>query len=151
MQPGESTYLKLNILNLDTYGNLLYFIEEPIKIGITARGCDLGEMLTPERTCVSCPPGFYSIERNITQPSICRPCPDHAICFGGADMTPTQGFVRMDEGSIVFIRCLNDRACLLPEKTEKLGKCDKQKGYTGYMCAECMKGFWRRESKFILI
>ena len=30
MQPGESAKLKLNILNLETYGNLLYFIEEPI-------------------------------------------------------------------------------------------------------------------------
>jgi len=66
MQPGESAMLKLNILNLDTYGNLLDFIEEPIKIAISARGCDMGEMLTAERTCVSCPPGTYSIERNIT-------------------------------------------------------------------------------------
>ena len=27
MQPGESAMLKLSILNLDTYGNLLDFIE----------------------------------------------------------------------------------------------------------------------------
>lgn len=65
-------------------------------------------------------------------------------------MTPQQGFVRMDETSVIFIRCLNDRACLLPEKTDKLGKCDKQKGYKGYMCSECMDGFWRRESKFFV-
>lgn len=30
MQPGESAKLKLNILNLETYGNLLDFIEEPV-------------------------------------------------------------------------------------------------------------------------
>jgi hypothetical protein len=138
--------LQLNILNFETYGNILPFIQNPIQITIYSRPCITGEMLTAQRTCVPCEPGTFSIKTNITDPSKCHRCPDHAICFGGADMTPAAGFVRVDETSVVFIRCLNDRACILPEKEEKLGKCDDHKGYTGYMCAECAQGYWRREN-----
>lgn len=55
----------------------------------------------------------------------------------------------MDESSVIFIRCYNMKACLLPVEQQRLGKCDEKSGYTGYMCTECMKGFWRRESKYV--
>jgi hypothetical protein len=88
MKPGPETEIRLNILNLETYGNLLPFLEQPYIIQMYARNCILGEMLTIERTCVPCPKGFYSVETNMTIPTVCKPCPEHAICLGGSDMTP---------------------------------------------------------------
>lgn len=96
MPPGTSTLLQLTVIDLDPYGNLLEFLLEPVKIPIYARPCVLGEMLTEERTCVPCDPGTYSVLTNITEPSVCKPCPQHAICLGGSDMTPQQGFSRVD-------------------------------------------------------
>ena len=88
MLPDSDARLKLSILNLETYGNLLPFLEKPFYVEIHARNCIMGEMLTAERTCIPCPAGYYSVETNFNQPSICKPCPEHAICLGGADMTP---------------------------------------------------------------
>jgi len=60
-------------------------------------------------------------------------------------MSPEEGFIRVDETSTVFIRCFNPNACRLPTIDEKLGACSDN--YSGFMCAECEDGYWRRESK----
>lgn len=146
MQPGVSSMLQLRIINLETYGNELDFLSELMLIDISSRPCTLGESLTQDRKCIPCAPGTYSIAINITEPHDCKPCPNHAICLGGADMTPQRGFVRVDERSIIFMRCINEAACLLPDRQDWLGKCDSERGYEGYMCSECMDGFWRREN-----
>lgn len=75
MQPGETTALKLKIINLDTYGNPTNFTETPVRIEIYARPCIQGEMLTPKRECLACSEGQYSVLSGITEPSVCKPCP----------------------------------------------------------------------------
>jgi len=57
MQPGESAALKLSIMNLDTYGNTVSFVDTPVRIEIYARPCTQGEMLTPDRRCEPCSEG----------------------------------------------------------------------------------------------
>ena len=88
----------------------------------TTRECIHGERFTEERTCETCPIGFYSYTIS-REPYECSPCPRHAVCPGENVMVPKAGYVRLHERSIIFIRCFLEKACELGEKNAPLGTC----------------------------
>ena len=132
--------MQLKVYNLNTYGNRLNFIEVPAKIILRSRMCTIGEQFTEEYTCEKCPIGYYSFLPQ-TSPGQCQTCPQNAICPGENLLLPKQGYIRMHEHSAIFVRCFNNIACLEGTKEKPLNNC--KEGFTGFMCSQCVKGFWR--------
>ncbi|CDW71354.1 UNKNOWN [Stylonychia lemnae] len=114
-------------------------------IVIEVRGCSLGEQFTTAGKCVQCPEGeTYSLEI-MTKPGDCATCPlDKAVCNGGQNIGPKQGYWRRSNSSSTFIRCLYEAACLgmVEPENNPMGSCAE--GYQKILCADCIVGFSRK-------
>jgi len=76
--------------------------------------------------------------------SKCNSCPDDAYCWGGANIGPKPGHWRISAYSDKILTCPNKAACLGVEpfrNDDPKGKCNKEDGYTGHICATCTDDF----------
>lgn len=102
------------------------------------RLCEVGEIYH-EGKCLECLVGSYSLELNSTQ---CLPCPNAAICQGGARVFPVLGAWRPDPQSDRVFTCFREESCRGSSNfTSLTGVCDD--GYTGHLCESCQEGYSR--------
>ena len=114
-----------------------------VAIKVDMRTCEIGEMLL-NMQCVVCAAGKYSLDPLKS----CEDCPDGAICYGGFQMVPREGYWRSDLLSAKFWKCPYEPACLgspePPQGLSLLGKCAD--GYFGNLCNGCRSGYTRQGS-----
>ncbi|KAJ3442002.1 hypothetical protein M0812_14024 [Anaeramoeba flamelloides] len=75
----------------------------------------------------------------------CQKCPDNGICnkFNQQYPLPSEGYWSSKTDLNTLIKCKNFESCPGYE-TEK---CDSELGYTGYLCSECLSGFYKFEDQ----
>ena len=81
---------------------------------VAFRGCIRGEVQVSAQLCQACEPGRYSFDPS---DSACKPCPANAVCAGGADLVPRNGFWRMGPNTAgvldeVTNECVGFLACV---------------------------------------
>lgn len=142
-EPGQTylaniKYTKSNItINSIIYFDLIY--------------CKVGEIYINSK-CISCPIGFYSLEENSfgSDKNSCDLCPSDAFCPGGNFIIPLKGFWRLDELSILMIRCTNPENC--PDQIENFLHSKQnysyccQLGTYGNLCSNCISGFGKNSN-----
>jgi hypothetical protein len=80
-----------------------------------ARPCIIGEILVQaDSSCYQCAENEYSlIDPMLRQEKeLCHPCPENAICEGGASIHPKAGFWRSSSNSSKIVKCLSPKFCL---------------------------------------
>ena len=111
----------------DNTSNSYYFI-----IPVLMRECQLGEIFDESSNrCILCSPGKYVLFLNQTS---CLPCPPHAICRGGHDLSLYPGFWRYSVNSTNIHECLTEELCLGEDNSACYN------GHTGILCEECVEG-----------
>ncbi|KAJ3442001.1 hypothetical protein M0812_14023 [Anaeramoeba flamelloides] len=75
----------------------------------------------------------------------CQKCPDNGICnqFNQQYALPSEGYWSSKTDLNTLIKCKIYESCPGYE-TEK---CDSELGYTGYLCSECLSGFYKFEDQ----
>ncbi|KAJ3442000.1 hypothetical protein M0812_14022 [Anaeramoeba flamelloides] len=75
----------------------------------------------------------------------CQKCPDNGICntFNQQYPLPSEGYWSSKTDLNTLIKCEIYESCPGYE-TEK---CDSELGYTGYLCSECLSGFYKFEDQ----
>ena len=84
----------------------------PISVNVTLRECNPGEIIEGVE-CILCIPETYSLN---TQDSECTPCPQNAICYGGFDIVPQEGYWRSRNDSDTIWKCQISEACIGGQK-----------------------------------
>ena len=126
-------------MNVDTFGNSISFLDQPIQIEVTAFLCAIGERFSPAMTCLVCEPGSYLFER-YPEPHDCNLCQAEANCYGGANTAPKAGYWReQDKNLDTYYKCPYERACLGGSIEEQYAMCEV--GYQGVLCGTCIAGY----------
>jgi len=89
-------------------------------LNVESRGCLLGEK-TLEFECVFCPENYYVL--NISEE--CYPCVENAVCYGGAQIYPKDGYFWMNGSSDKMYKCYLD-TCVQNDTCVE--------GYQGVLC-----------------
>eukprot|EP00300_Choanocystis_sp_HF-7_P027251 c32331_g1_i1.p1 GENE.c32331_g1_i1~~c32331_g1_i1.p1 ORF type:complete len:537 (-),score=70.36 c32331_g1_i1:57-1631(-) len=86
--------------------------------------------------CTCLPGTFASGVSGLTTPPVCTPCPNGARCAGALSVpTAMAGFTPDSTGNNRFVACPVREACV------EGGHC--RRGYTGRLCADCIRGWYR--------
>ena len=105
-----------------------------LAFNVTLAECAPGyEPDASRRLCTSCPHGSFNLDGGA-----CKPCPEGAVCPGGAAVISSRDWWRSSEGSEELFRCPLANACLQGEGT---GAAACGTGYTGPLCAVCSQGY----------
>ncbi|CDW88401.1 UNKNOWN [Stylonychia lemnae] len=119
-------------------------VELDYTLSITLRECAIGERFTDNGGCETCPEGKTFSLSAMKEPGQCKSCPStRAVCLGGSNIGPRQGYWRKSNESTNFIACFNEKACLgmiAPEYNPQ-GSCIT--GYAGALCTDCQAGYSR--------
>lgn len=138
--------------NIITYPNRTL----SLKLQIHIRKCIVGELYMEDETCLSCPPGKYSLTDPIFKNSSkkCWSCPEYSYCKGGKYITPLEGFWRANENSELIVKCVSPQSCLgvgdirlfnnLSEIERTQGVCGEHNW--GNVCFYCKNGYARFKS-----
>jgi hypothetical protein len=86
-KPGSNASLKLAISGLESFGNSISFLDNPIKFSADVRKCVAGEELTDDGKCLVCPAGTFQYFVPETKTS-CQTCPKDAVCYGKSTVAP---------------------------------------------------------------
>lgn len=140
-----------------------------VTTNFTFRSCYAGEVWQ-SATCSECPSNYFSFgvgeeeERDERETEeVCLPCPEHANCTGGADLSPEEGYWHATPFSPHFHKCLVNDACKYDNRQENLTafyanlsslkpstdvlnntmyrQC--KDGYKSRLCASCDEGYGR--------
>ena len=130
---------------MDLYNNKIESFQKPVKITVSARGCEEGESYGEALTCLPCEAGFRLYTEQ-DKPGTCEPCLEIESCYGSNSTAPVETFWRSSPTSINYIECYNPKACLAGDEAAPLGKCAE--GYDGILCANCV-GRYRRNGAFV--
>ena len=115
---------------------------------LAMRACQPGET-TEALWCDSCERGTYSVDPSVP----CAPCPDDAICRGGASVVPVRGYWRSAYDSVNIRKCPRVEACasgvdLLDASFGAAGP-DAQcvQNHRGPLCMLCERGYTLESGK----
>ncbi|KAJ6255713.1 insulin-like growth factor binding protein [Anaeramoeba flamelloides] len=75
----------------------------------------------------------------------CQKCPDNGICntFNQQYPLPSEGYWSSKTDLNTLIPCKNYESC----PGYEVEMCDSELGYTGYLCSECLSGFYKFEDQ----
>ncbi|KAJ3441999.1 hypothetical protein M0812_14021 [Anaeramoeba flamelloides] len=75
----------------------------------------------------------------------CQKCPDNGICntFNQQYPLPSEGYWSSKTDLNTLIKCKIYESC----PGYEVEKCDSELGYTGYLCSECLSGFYKFENQ----
>ena len=113
--------------------------------------CEIGEVSKGAGWCDKCALNMYTFVNNAT---VCKLCPLHAICSGGASLQPDPGYWRSHLNSSQVHACPNAKACNWDQndsrssqsitatggaEADKTASIDAQcaEGYSGNACGVC--------------
>ena len=106
----------------------------PLTSFVTVQACVVGERLAEgSATCARCPRGEFSWAAGARA---CMPCPERAVCEGGASLRAAAGAWRWGPESLAALECPNPSAC--PGEGAGGDACGA--GYSGPLCAGCAPG-----------
>ena len=124
------------------------------EVEVEIRVCEPGESQVGIK-CMRCEAPKYSL--NPEDP--CVDCPMEAVCTGGAEVYPKEGYWRYDWRSNLFLECPNEKACVgYGDGNRTCGECAQgndtcspcssltglcSPGYTGNMCQTCSPSYHR--------
>ncbi|CDW87526.1 UNKNOWN [Stylonychia lemnae] len=114
------------------------------ELPIALRDCEIGEQYTSSGKCMSCPDGQSFALVKMTSPGDCSTCPtDKAVCNGGSNVGPKNGYYRKNNQTSTFVKCLYAPACLgmIPPVNDPMGTCAE--GYQNVICADCQINYSR--------
>ena len=139
---------------------------DQLNLALSFRDCQIGEKLTPDFQCQTCPNGTYSLVKNFAYIiDNCKDCSGLDFnCQDGGIYTPKEGFWRYSNLSSSFLSCPKSLNCLGgdlvyndsnpndnilkifgdnpqfgAEAISEVGYC--QVGYKGILCNECDSGY----------
>ena len=136
-QQGSASFsLLFHPFSTATFNLVFYVAKDPSIANLTVpysfRDCKAGEIRT-EDGCFPCHKNSYSFDPADFD---CRPCPAHAVCYGGTDMSLDANYWRSGNLTDDLYRCLTPEACL----GGLLPTCAA--GYTGVLCGACAEGYY---------
>ncbi len=105
--------------------------QQNFTIKISFSHCSIGEYLdSQDMLCKPCQTNFFSFSLNIIKPSSCINCESfNFFCYGGNQLSPKQGYWRLNEQSINFLRC--------PTRQGKIGCINAYAGYSQVELSFC--------------
>ena len=109
--PDTSSEISLIFSSLETFGNDIEELDDPLPLEIEARPCQEGESYGFLLTCLPCEPG-YKLYKVQGEPGSCEPCLISEECFGSNTTAPKAHYWRSSPISRNYIKCLNKDACV---------------------------------------
>ena len=138
-EPGQSYQTLLSYK--DQYNNIF-----SSNMRILINYCKKGEIYWNFK-CIICGAGFYSLDENSYKhaKSTCDVCPENAKCMGSFYILPSKGYWKLNEQSILMIKCFYEDSCLdqtsFFEQNPVNYSYQCSQGSYGNLCYNCLQGF----------
>jgi hypothetical protein len=110
--------MKIKISNEKNYASRRS-IELVVYLKIKILFCSLGQILSSDFSCNTCPQGYFTTVDPLSEihpgENSCRLCPGDGECPGGFSVFPKAGFWRFGNLSTRLVSCFKDEACIGPQ------------------------------------
>jgi predicted nucleic-acid-binding Zn-ribbon protein len=106
-KPDSIVVLELEVSNVSDETEKesnMDFVRYKKHLIIYIQPCTYGEFFWKDLTCTPCQIGTYNLTPQKT-PGKCALCPKHALCYGGNNLVPQNGYFRLHEYYDLFIPC----------------------------------------------